>query len=55
MVIAVDLSGSPWALLDAGILRLRPVLIRVGATIFALVMLALHGGPRSTQSRCLIS
>jgi multidrug efflux pump subunit AcrB len=33
------------ALLDAGILRLRPVLITVGATIFALVPLALHGGP----------
>ncbi|MGN6390628.1 MAG: efflux RND transporter permease subunit [Gemmatimonadales bacterium] len=33
------------ALLDAGILRLRPVLITVGATIFALVPLAVHGGP----------
>ena len=33
------------ALLDAGILRLRPVLITVGATVFALVPLALHGGP----------
>ncbi|HEY9504814.1 MAG TPA: efflux RND transporter permease subunit [Gemmatimonadales bacterium] len=33
------------ALLDAGILRLRPVLITVGATMFALVPLALHGGP----------
>jgi multidrug efflux pump subunit AcrB len=33
------------ALLDAGILRLRPVLITVGATIFALVPLAAHGGP----------
>lgn len=28
-----------------GILRLRPVLITVGATVFALVPLALHGGP----------
>jgi multidrug efflux pump len=33
------------ALLDAGIVRLRPVLITVGATVFALVPLALHGGP----------
>jgi multidrug efflux pump subunit AcrB len=37
--------GLEEALLDAGILRLRPVLITVGATIFALVPLALHGGP----------
>jgi multidrug efflux pump subunit AcrB len=33
------------ALLDAGILRLRPVLITVGATVFALFPLASHGGP----------
>ncbi|HYC30863.1 MAG TPA: efflux RND transporter permease subunit [Gemmatimonadales bacterium] len=33
------------ALLDAGIVRLRPVLITVGATVFALVPLAMHGGP----------
>ena len=33
------------ALLDAGIIRLRPVLITVGATVTALVPLALHGGP----------
>src|SRR5262245_2608491 len=33
------------ALLDAGILRLRPVLITVGATVIALFPLALHGGP----------
>jgi multidrug efflux pump subunit AcrB len=33
------------ALLDAGILRLRPVMITVGATVFGLVPLALHGGP----------
>jgi len=33
------------ALLDAGILRLRPVLITVAATVFALVPLASHGGP----------
>jgi multidrug efflux pump subunit AcrB len=33
------------ALLDAGIVRLRPVIITVGATVFGLVPLALHGGP----------
>jgi len=33
------------ALLDAGLLRLRPVLITVGATVFALFPLAAHGGP----------
>jgi multidrug efflux pump len=33
------------SLLDAGIVRLRPVLITVGATIAALIPLALHGGP----------
>jgi multidrug efflux pump subunit AcrB len=33
------------ALLDAGIIRLRPVLITVGATVLALVPLAIHGGP----------
>jgi multidrug efflux pump subunit AcrB len=33
------------ALIDAGILRLRPVLITVAATVFALVPLAMHGGP----------
>lgn len=33
------------ALLDAGIIRLRPVLITVGATVFGLFPLALHGGP----------
>jgi len=33
------------ALLDAGIVRLRPVLITVGATILALFPLAMHGGP----------
>ena len=40
-------KGEPLeqALLDAGIVRLRPVLITVGATLFALVPLALHGGP----------
>ncbi len=33
------------ALLDAGIVRLRPVLITVGATVLGLVPLAMHGGP----------
>ena len=33
------------AILDAGIMRLRPVMITVGATVFALIPLALHGGP----------
>jgi multidrug efflux pump subunit AcrB len=40
-------EGEPLrdALLDAGILRLRPVLITVAATVFALIPLASHGGP----------
>jgi len=33
------------ALLDAGIIRLRPVLITVGATMLALFPLAMEGGP----------
>jgi multidrug efflux pump subunit AcrB len=33
------------ALLDAGIVRLRPVLITVAATVIALFPLAAHGGP----------
>jgi multidrug efflux pump subunit AcrB len=33
------------SLLDAGVARLRPVMITVGTTILALVPLALHGGP----------
>ncbi|WP_445354455.1 efflux RND transporter permease subunit [Microbulbifer sp. EKSA008] len=33
------------ALLDAGILRLRPILITIAATTFALIPLAIHGGP----------
>jgi multidrug efflux pump subunit AcrB len=39
--------GAPLreALIDAGIVRLRPVLITVGATVFALFPLAMHGGP----------
>ncbi len=32
-------------LLDAGIVRLRPVMITVAATVFGLVPLAIHGGP----------
>jgi multidrug efflux pump subunit AcrB len=40
-------EGEPLrdALLDAGIVRLRPVIITVGATVFGLIPLALHGGP----------
>jgi multidrug efflux pump subunit AcrB len=40
-------EGEPLqeALLDAGIVRLRPVMITVGATVIALFPLALHGGP----------
>jgi len=40
-------EGEPFeqAVLDAGIMRLRPVLITVGATVIALVPLAMHGGP----------
>lgn len=33
------------ALLDAGVVRLRPVMITVGATVLGLVPLAIHGGP----------
>ncbi len=33
------------ALLDAGIMRLRPVMITVAATVLSLVPLAVHGGP----------
>jgi Cu/Ag efflux pump CusA len=40
-------KGEPLeqALLDAGIVRLRPVMITVGARILALFPLAIHGGP----------
>jgi multidrug efflux pump subunit AcrB len=40
-------KGEPFeqALVDAGIMRLRPVLITVGATVLAPFPLALHGGP----------
>ena len=40
-------KGEPFvtAVLDAGVVRLRPVLITVGAAIFGLIPLALHGGP----------
>jgi multidrug efflux pump subunit AcrB len=39
-------AGAPLleALVDAGILRLRPVLVTVGATVLGLVPLAIHGG-----------
>ena len=33
------------ALLDAGIMRLRPVMITVSATVLSLIPLAMHGGP----------
>jgi multidrug efflux pump subunit AcrB len=40
-------EGAPLidALLEAGIMRLRPVLITVAATVIALFPLASHGGP----------
>ncbi len=40
-------EGEPLkeALLDAGIARLRPVMITVGATVFGLIPLARNGGP----------
>ncbi len=40
-------GGGPLedTLLNAGILRLRPVLVTLGATAFALIPLAAHGGP----------
>jgi multidrug efflux pump subunit AcrB len=40
-------DGAPLreALIEAGIRRIRPVLITVGATVLALFPLALHGGP----------
>ncbi len=40
-------KGEPFeqAVLDAGIMRLRPVLITVSATVIALFPLAIHGGP----------
>jgi len=40
-------KGEPLrdSLLDAGIVRLRPVMITVLATLLALVPLAIHGGP----------
>src|SRR5207249_1343930 len=40
-------DGAPFeqAVLDAGIMRLRPVMITVGATVTALFPLALRGGP----------
>ncbi len=40
-------EGEPFelAVVDAGIMRLRPVMITVGATVLALFPLAVHGGP----------
>ena len=39
--------GAPMrqTLLDAGLVRLRPVLVTVVATVFGLIPLAVHGGP----------
>jgi len=37
---------EPQALLDAGLARLRPLMITVGATSLAFFPLAVHGGPR---------
>ena len=47
-------EGEPFeeAVIDAGIMRLRPVMITVGATVLALFPLALHGG--RCGSRCAI-
>ena len=40
-------AGDPFkeALLDAGIMRLRPITITIAATTLALIPLAFHGGP----------
>src|SRR6185436_1443718 len=40
-------EGEPFrdALIDAGIARMRPVLITVGATVTALIPLSVEGGP----------
>jgi multidrug efflux pump subunit AcrB len=40
-------EGEPLreALQDAGIMRLRPILITISATVLALIPLAIHGGP----------
>ena len=46
-------EGEPLerALPDAGVERIRPVMITVGATILALFPLALEGGPLRTRRR----
>jgi multidrug efflux pump subunit AcrB len=44
-MLSAQLQSILRALVNAAVLRLRPVLITVGATAFALVPLALHGGP----------
>ncbi len=43
----MHVKGEPLfdALIDAGIVRLRPVLVTVAATVFALIPLTMHGGP----------
>jgi multidrug efflux pump subunit AcrB len=47
-------KGEPLfdALIDAGIVRLRPVVVTVAATVLAMVPLMLHGGP-FWESLCL--
>jgi multidrug efflux pump subunit AcrB len=37
--------GLEDSLIEAGIIRLRPVMITVGATVLGLIPLAMHGGP----------
>ena len=46
-IVEAQERGEPLreGLLDAGIVRLRPVMITVGATVLGLVPLAMHGGP----------
>jgi hypothetical protein len=46
-VYGVHARGEPFeeAVIDAGMIRLRPVMITVGATVLALFPLAMHGGP----------
>ena len=43
----IHAKGEPFeeAVIDAGIIRLRPVMITVSATVLALFPLAMHGGP----------
>jgi multidrug efflux pump subunit AcrB len=47
MMATLSSVGEPLeqAVLDAGMMRLRPVLVTVGATVLALFPLTAHGGP----------